>query len=158
MASHKTVVENWYNGKSARGYSMDTDGQNLYSYAMKIGRTLSDGTKQALDLHGYYNVSSSTAKHSTYAERVADEVILPKTVQGNGYEIGSRFKFPQPNELYEVFLTNKTWKTEKGAKRSLGESLSGYVEFRYGSYVIMGKRQTDEIGHVSVAYFPKTRF
>lgn len=153
MASHAKVVSNWIAGKSANGYAMSTDGENLYSYAMKIGRTLADGTKQSLDLSGYYNVSSSTAKHATYARRGADEVILPQEVNGNSYQRGSRYVFPSPNSEYRVVLTNKIWKTEKGARNNLGEGLAAYVEETYYGWRIVGYRNVDEIGHVSVAYY-----
>ena len=59
------VAKNWAigkHGKSSNG-NFHTDGQNLYSYRMLIGRTLPNGDKQVLYVRAPYSFSATTSQH-----------------------------------------------------------------------------------------------
>jgi hypothetical protein len=122
------VVNSWVRGIKAKGYAMSTDGQNLMSWNKIIGRTLQDGTKQVLNLHGVYNVSSSTAKHVTYAMRGKNvQSIEPMAVFPNMlYAVNIDFKrmyayldfSKDTNTFYTIRLTKQVWKTLKGAQNA----------------------------------------
>jgi len=69
---NKKVPEFWANNKPAKGYgSLHTDGQNLYSYNLKIGFTKDDGQKILL----VRKRSVTTTKHINYVRRFANEIV-----------------------------------------------------------------------------------
>ncbi len=74
---NKDVAIAWSVNDEASTKNMYTDGQYLYSYKMLIGRTLPDGTKQALDVSGKNGYSATTSKHVGLARRYADSVVIP---------------------------------------------------------------------------------
>ena len=66
MVNTNTVVaEAWVAGLPSTGAHLRTDGEGLWSYGLKIGETLLDGTKLVHNYthggHGF--VSTTTAKH-----------------------------------------------------------------------------------------------
>jgi len=69
---NKNVPEFWANNKPAKGYgSLHTDGQNLYSYNLKIGFTKNEDQKVLL----VRKRSVTTTKHINYARRLANEIV-----------------------------------------------------------------------------------
>jgi hypothetical protein len=76
------VVASWANGRKAtnsRG-SLTTDGVSLYSYRLKIGHRVSDGSAVVGDYTsggGDYH-SQTTSCHVGLARRWADTVMLPE--------------------------------------------------------------------------------
>ncbi len=76
--SIQSVVDKWASGyawKSGTG-SLHTDGQDLYSYNLKIGYTDDQGKKVAIDYTapGKAFYSQTTSKHVTLAKSVSDRV------------------------------------------------------------------------------------
>jgi hypothetical protein len=71
---NREVARAWSEGLDAENHtgSFSTDGRRIYSYALCIGVTLSDGTKLVADhrrggAHGFYSVT--TSKHVGLAAR-----------------------------------------------------------------------------------------
>ena len=81
MKDNHSVIHNWVRGYSADNgrATLHTDGQNLYSYRLRIGYTEENGRKVVLA----YNArnenfkSSTTSKHVALAARQADETVNP---------------------------------------------------------------------------------
>jgi len=72
---NRKVPECWRRGESAQGHgSLRTDGQNLYSYDLKIGYT-ENGEKIVIDYRGCQSVT--TSKHVGYAMLYADRTDIP---------------------------------------------------------------------------------
>ena len=145
--THKEVVSRWYAGKSGKGFNMTTDGKNLFSYAMLIGRTLSDGTKQVLNVRSQHAYSVSTSQHVSLAIGRYTEVIEPIHVS-RGYS-GWRV-FPENLQVDIIRYTSKVWKTLKGAENAL-KALDNpllSVATTYGGYTLVFRQYTDAIGHV----------
>lgn len=94
--NNKGVAEAWLSGQAAKSHNGNyhTDGQNLYSYAMLIGKTWHDGSKIRLDVHGY---SMTTTRHMSLAWRA--DYTIPRVTRGGW------FYFPDdsliPDMLYK---------------------------------------------------------
>lgn len=152
--SHKNVVARWLNGKAGRGFNMGTDGTNLYSYAMLIGRTLKDGTKQVLAVNGANSYSVSTSKHVILAMWTLNayprEIIHPEIVR-QGY--GVWMYFPRSKETLVVRAVNQWWKTHRGAENALaksGHAKAWYVFEKAGLFTLVFNQTLDESGHLVV--------
>lgn len=78
MVSNNDVAKAWRKGKKLKSAGMYSDGNNLYSYALKIGKTVS-GKKVAIDYtaSGGQYWSQSTSKHVAYAKRNAHRTVKP---------------------------------------------------------------------------------
>jgi len=74
------VVRHWRFDRPASAANLFTDGENLFSYRLKIGFTTPNGTKVALDYtaSGEYH-SQTTSCHVGLAKRRCDEVMHPVT-------------------------------------------------------------------------------
>ena len=74
------VVRHWRFDRPASAVNLFTDGQDLFSYRLKIGFTTPNGTKVALDYtaSGEYH-SQTTSCHVGLAKRRCDEVMHPVT-------------------------------------------------------------------------------
>ena len=74
--TNSRVIYSWMNGKPFKSLNMFTNGLELYSYALKIGRTDPDGSKVLRDHTakglGYY--SHTTSHHVNLARPYADVV------------------------------------------------------------------------------------
>ena len=83
MVKNSDVAESWKHDKSANGSTTTTDGQNIYSYNLRIGYTDENNQKVAIDYTttGGSFYSMTTSKHVSYAKRYADIVILPKDTE-----------------------------------------------------------------------------
>lgn len=64
------VAKAWSEGRKGEAGHFTTDGNNLWSYALLIGRTV-EGKKVVTR----YRRSITTTKHTNLAARYADEVI-----------------------------------------------------------------------------------
>ena len=81
MTDNYSVVHSWVRGYSADNgrATLHTDGNNLYSYRLRIGYTESNGDKVVF----LYNApnenfkSATTSKHVALASRQADETVSP---------------------------------------------------------------------------------
>ena len=69
----------WRHGKAAASGHMSTDGRNLYSYALLIGRTLGTGTSAVKAVKRYqapkHFESRTTSRHVSLAIGAADVVV-----------------------------------------------------------------------------------
>lgn len=79
MATNAQVVKAWAKGRRAKSSNgnLSTDGKDLFSYRMRIGRTLEHEFKQALNVSGRYSYSLTTSKHVSLARGYAHEIINP---------------------------------------------------------------------------------
>ena len=77
------VVRNWRFDAPASAGNLFTDGQNLFSYRLKIGFTTPKGIKVVVDHTAGSDSfhSMTTSKHVGMAKRRADEVMHPLTEQ-----------------------------------------------------------------------------
>ncbi len=97
--NNKQVAKNWSigrKGKSSNG-NYHTDGSNLYSYNMLIGRTLPNGDKQVLNVRGKDSYSQTTSKHVGLAHssvRAGDSVapIITRSVFSSWREFPQTFQ------------------------------------------------------------------
>ena len=141
------VAERWVKGMPGKGFNMHTDGQNLWSYNKIIGRTLADGTKQVLNLRGYYGVSVSTSKHVGHALRAVnyreENIIEPLETNKWGWD---RFDFPHDSSIVYVRNTAQTWRTRQGAEKHA--SISQIVQPVSGGYSVFYKQYVNSIGKV----------
>lgn len=152
MATQLQVVYAWRDGRElkssycerANNYYMRTDGYDLFSYGMRIGRTLEYGTKQVLLVQGAQKYTVSTAKHVSLARRVTQCVIAPKN-----------YRFQGDSTSEWILLSNKTWKTKKGVlaaiaklpkdrKYTYGQEHTGYSQY----FTIYFLQTTDSTGKV----------
>lgn len=93
--TNKQVASNWRNSKpctSSNG-NYHTDGDNLYSYHMLIGRTLPDGTKQVLDVRAKYSYSVTTSRHVSLAIGNNTKLVTPIVTRSSW---SSWREFPKP--------------------------------------------------------------
>lgn len=114
--THKDVVNGWLNGRSVNGHHMTTDGRKLWSYAMLIGKTLEDGTKQLLDVRGVHAYSVTTSQHVSLAARPTVEVVAPIHTR-RGYSGWRDFQLVDTIEATRYDA--RVWKTYKGAENAL---------------------------------------
>jgi hypothetical protein len=70
--TNKQVAQAWSEGRKGAAGHFTTDGVNLWSYALLIGKTV-EGKKVVTR----YRVSVTTSKHTNLAARFADEVVSP---------------------------------------------------------------------------------
>ena len=79
MADNNEIGKAWAAGKAAHAANFSTDGNDIYSYQLKIGHTYG-GKKIAIDYtkSGGQYFSQTTSKHVSIAKRNADKVIPPK--------------------------------------------------------------------------------
>ena len=75
------VVRHWRFDRPASAANLFTDGENLFSYRLKIGFTTPNGTKVAIDHTAGSNsfYSQTTSCHVGLAKRRCDEVMHPVT-------------------------------------------------------------------------------
>jgi len=85
------VTSNWYCGKKGKSGTMETDGNSLFSYQMKIGQTLTNGEKQGLNVQKPFFYSQTTSHHVGLVKRYADEMVNPVSIR-RGYSLW--FLFP----------------------------------------------------------------
>jgi hypothetical protein len=78
MYKNDDVAELWAKGKCATGNRITSDGNNLYSYKLRIGFTLPDNRKVAINYMGKNRYSQTTSKHVSYAKRYANITIEPE--------------------------------------------------------------------------------
>lgn len=74
------VAKAWSRGKRGKSLNMRTDGQDLYSYALRIGFT-HEGLKYVILYNrGGKFVSQTTSQHVSYARQVANKEVYPSKV------------------------------------------------------------------------------
>jgi len=72
------VIKSWKRGKPAKGSNLTTDGSDLYSYGLLIGRTKGKTSrKHAIDYTGENSYSKTTSRHVNYAKQFAHRIIDP---------------------------------------------------------------------------------
>ena len=76
MIRNKEVARMWANNKSGKSKSMSTDGNNLYSYKLMIGKTINN-KKIVYNYitNGIDFVSQTTSKHVGHAKQYADKLV-----------------------------------------------------------------------------------
>lgn len=128
MATNKQVVTAWLNGKvlkSGNG-NLSSTGDNLLSYELVIGRTLSDGTKQV-----YIEPNSvTTTKHMSLARAAVPTDCVIANINGGGHTRGNYF--PQIPGEYVITLWHSSWLTYAGAFKNLQEG--EHVRLAHGRY------------------------
>ena len=87
------VCKAWIGGKKAKSNTMSTDGISLFSYQMKIGRTLSNGKKEVLNVRKPYFYSMTTSKHVSTALQYCYNVVKPVPIHSYFYG-GKWYVFP----------------------------------------------------------------
>lgn len=87
MRDNSSIVKSWVRGleRNNYGHTLTTDGQNLYSYKLKIGYTEKNGVKVALEYNSSTNnfKSMTTSRHVSLARQQADRSISPDDVQNS---------------------------------------------------------------------------
>lgn len=130
---NESVVSMWYRGLSAESHNgnVSTDGSDLYSYSMKIGRTVG-GEKQVLDVTAPNSYSATTSQHVGLAKRYADKIIEPACVNGWRY-------FPDEinGKDYKIHMQNQFANTKEAKKIRASRS-----------------KQRQKLFNVSIDYFP----
>ena len=94
--TNESVVKYWIDGKIGHSLNMDTDGNSLFSYQMKIGQTLTNGEKQGLNVQKPFFYSQTTSKHVGLVKRYADKMIEPKRITYAINDFGSGFWYLFP--------------------------------------------------------------
>ena len=80
--NNNDVVQSWRRGKPAKGSNLKTDGSELYSYGLLIGRTKGKtDRKHVIDYTGDDAYSKTTSRHVNQAKRVAHRIINPSKLQ-----------------------------------------------------------------------------
>lgn len=75
--SNNNVAHRWALGLPAKSGTMSTDGQDIYSYLLKIGYTDGHGKKIATRYQGLHSVSNTTSHHVSLVMRVSDIIHEP---------------------------------------------------------------------------------
>ena len=79
MATKKQVVESWINGQrsSTPNKSLRSDGENLWSYGLRIGYTVKGFLKVVKDYTSPAGkfVSVTTSNHVGLAKQYADKIV-----------------------------------------------------------------------------------
>lgn len=73
--TNQQVVDRWLEGKAASSGNMSTNGKDLFSYRLRIGRTRK-GEKVLIDYRR--RMSTTTSQHCGLAVAGADRVEEPK--------------------------------------------------------------------------------
>jgi len=81
--TNNNVCLQWSLGEKGNSNNMSTDGDNIYSYNMKIGET-QEGKKVALDVQSPNFYSNTTSQHVGLVKRYADHTLQPVRIK-NGY-------------------------------------------------------------------------
>ena len=78
MVEQDKVGEAWAKGKAASANNFSTNGREIYSYALIVGKTVS-GKKVVIDYTktGGHFKSATTSRHIAIAKRFADKVVKP---------------------------------------------------------------------------------
>ena len=78
MVEANEVGKAWSAGKAASANNFSTNGHDIYSYALIIGKTVG-GKKVAIDYTkaGGHKMSATTTKHVGIAKKFADTVVAP---------------------------------------------------------------------------------
>lgn len=73
--TNSQVADAWSKGKRASSLNMSTDGKNIFSYWLRIGKTSDTGDKIAFDYtaKGGAFYSRTTSKHCGYSQRFSDK-------------------------------------------------------------------------------------
>jgi hypothetical protein len=79
MIKNELVIKMFINGMSSENKNMKTDGENLYSYNLKIGYT-ENGCKYVKDYTrtGGHFVSATTSRHIGIAKRLGAKTVSVK--------------------------------------------------------------------------------
>ena len=90
ITSNRNVASRWSNGQVARNHTncFRSDGQNLFSYNLKIGFTTPQGRKVLLDYTartGNFRSMTTSGKHISPARQFADEVVNPSILQNTDH-------------------------------------------------------------------------
>lgn len=70
--SNDNVAHRWAQGLPAKSGTMSTDGQDIYSYLLKIGYTDAHGKKIAIRYQGRHSVSNTTSHHVSLVIQKSD--------------------------------------------------------------------------------------
>ncbi len=78
MVEQEAVGKAWAAGKAASANNFSTNGKDIFSYALIVGKTVG-GKKIAIDYTktGGYFKSATTSKHVFYVKKYADKVVSP---------------------------------------------------------------------------------
>jgi len=78
MITNEQVIRAWHNGKAAKAGSLSTDGSDLYSYNLLIGKH-SGGMIFEHTAQGGSFYSQTTSKHVNLAIRLSDfaNIVIP---------------------------------------------------------------------------------
>ena len=96
ICSNRKVAERWSRGQTARNHNnvFTTNGQDLFSYGLRIGFTTQSGRKVLLDYTartGNFRSMTTSGKHISPTRSVADEVVNPSILQNT--DLGERYPF-----------------------------------------------------------------
>jgi hypothetical protein len=76
MKTNAAVAESWSKGEKADSKHLHTDGNEIFSYGLKIGFT-ANNKKIVINYMGKNAYSQTTSHHVSMAKMYADEVIDP---------------------------------------------------------------------------------
>lgn len=145
VGTNNEVASAWKNNRPMRSHNgnFETNGSDVWSYRMLIGRTLEDGTKQVLDVSGVNSYSVTTSQHVSDLGWHNVERVQPIHIS-RGY--GSWRNFPQNSSITEYRVTSKVWKTEQGAIKNC--KADTHVTETYHGYTLSAYQYIGNDGHV----------
>ena len=81
MVKNSEVINSWIKGSPAQGSNLRTDGEELYSYRLLIGKTTGNVRKHKVILNytssGNHHISKTTSQHVNLAVRAGVKVKNP---------------------------------------------------------------------------------
>ncbi len=81
MIKNSEVINSWLNGTPAQGSHLRTDGSDLFSYRLLIGRTTGNVRKHKVvynyTSNGQYKISKTTTQHVNLAIKAGVKVKNP---------------------------------------------------------------------------------
>ena len=145
VGTNNDVASAWKNNQPMRSHNgnFETNGFDVWSYRMLIGRTLEDGTKQVLNVSGVHSYSVTTSQHVSDLGYYNVERVQPVHISRS---YGSWRNFPSNNTINEYRVTSEVWKTEKGALKNCGTNT--HVTQCYGGYTLSDYQYIGNDGHV----------
>lgn len=145
VGTNNEVAQAWKRNQPMRSHNgnFETNGGEVWSYRMLIGRTLEDGTKQVLAVSGVHAYSATTSQHVSDLGYYNVERVQPIHIS-RGYSTWRIF--PSNSTINEYRVTSKVWKTENGALKNCGTDT--HVIETYGGYTLAAYQYIGNDGHV----------
>lgn len=75
------VIRSWVNCRMAASGNLRTDGKNLWSYSLLIGKTTDNFSKVVIDYTGSNRRSVTTSRHVNLAKIAGADTMQPEQVE-----------------------------------------------------------------------------